>query len=609
MISGGSAPDRFFSPAGNTIPKPVAEDVLIQKIPGDRLHSLLIAYYSRENYPGKFVQVPDNGSPLVFRDDGKGEDKIAGDGYFTAKIVVDIDGFRDEAVTINDEIQLAGYPAFHFVNREMIQDPNKADMFNLAKFDAFEPVSVAGLKTYNKKIVDSLRTHSLFLTALPVVEDPKRTWNPCTQQGNPEGPWTFQFLMRQLASRSPGKLASDSEVSDFVLKWLDNWSVSQVINGDTVAARPLLKQVLTIPWLQKSAAEGLPKGQLDMKYAPFRLLAIVNRFDQRESFDGEPAGEARFIFTLLDAECTDSKAYTVAFEYVINKPADCDSIRSWASQWYNLKDLIVGSEAYNAALEKITNQFTVCGSNVNGVNQSSLKSLRSNDQALTSKDIPTVGEFREFVLDPASHLFVLRPVTNAAADRYNVKMDNQDVERFANYVNTHQTEIISGNFTLPLTYLDAPFLGGKTRIIGGIPVGEPPVPFHWDGTEEKSKGYIRSAEARHMISLNACSGCHAGETQTEFWQTFPTFYGTESPLSGFLAGKAGPGGIDFDNKPDNDSMTVMDASLRPSSNPRMYVYNDILRRALDLYQFLASPCGTVLNVRNELMFKPVNMVH
>ncbi len=110
--------------------------------------------------------------------------------------------------------------------------------------------------------------------------------------------------------------------------------------------------------------------------------------------------------------------------------------------------------------------------------------------------------------------------------------------------------------------------------------------------------------------MNACSGCHAGETQTFFWHVQPTFYGTESTLSGFLTGTAGFGGaIDFDNNPNNDSMSVLDPELRPVNNPAFYVYNDILRRAMDLENYVTADCGSVLQMKNELLFKPLHMVH
>ncbi len=57
---------------------PAAEDVLVKKIPGDNDHVLLMAYYSKENYSRPSFTI-ENGYSITFSDDGKGEDKVAGD--------------------------------------------------------------------------------------------------------------------------------------------------------------------------------------------------------------------------------------------------------------------------------------------------------------------------------------------------------------------------------------------------------------------------------------------------------------------------------------------------------------------------------------------------
>lgn len=599
-----------------------AEDVLVQKIKGDNSHLLLMAYYSKENFSGTSVELDNAGDKLVLRDDGKGDDMTAGDGMYTLKIGADVAAFRQMAHSLNAQ-QLASHAKrFHFENRALVYDAGVPDAWDENGFDNNQAVSINSLNTVSDPLAATLKTNSLFITKPSVVEDPLRTWNPCAQTGTLYGAWTYQKLMRELATVTPGKPPTDKQLSAFVLHWLDNFSFMQIINGDTVDARPLLKKVLTDPWMEKSRNAGAPVGQLDMRFAPFKLLAIVNRFDQRESFSGEPAGEARFIFTLLMSDCTDSKNYTLAIEYKINKPNVCDSLQSWANQWYNLKNLTLGSKIYNTSLQKITDQFTLCGNNPAGLHQNCFKSLRTNDQALTSGLDTLLGEFREFVLSPTSHTLVMSPVTNAVADRYNGKLDNPYTRLFANYVNKNTKDIINNPFTeVPLIYKDSFFLGGKAKIVGAVPVGYPLTsypyyPFHIDGTEPKgSPAYITNNSARHIISLNACNGCHAGETQTNFWHVDPTFYGKESNISGFLGGKAdgskatSQDPIDWDKNPNNDSMVVMDPSLRPSGNPQMYIYNDILRRATDLQDFVNYSCGSVLKVRNQLMFKPLNMVH
>ena len=88
-----------FSPEpGKTAPP--AEDVLIQKIPGDNNHVLIMAFYSKENYSGPSFSL-ENGGHLVFRDDGNGYDKKAGDGLYTARVAVDLNEFRQKAIKYN----------------------------------------------------------------------------------------------------------------------------------------------------------------------------------------------------------------------------------------------------------------------------------------------------------------------------------------------------------------------------------------------------------------------------------------------------------------------------------------------------------------------------
>ena len=96
----------------------------------------------------------------------------------------------------------------------------------------------------------------------------------------------------------------------------------------------------------------------------------------------------------------------VIFEFGINKPirSTCDVKKTWAQQWVALKDLTIGSSEYNQALQKITDQYTLCGTNPNKPNQSSLDQLRTNEIAL-SPGSPGEWEMREFILDPGGSGF------------------------------------------------------------------------------------------------------------------------------------------------------------------------------------------------------------
>src|SRR4051812_41672533 len=62
--------DEYFSPDRED-DRPRAEDVLVQKIPGDDYYLLMMAFYSRENYSKSTFTINEDGAEITFRDDGK----------------------------------------------------------------------------------------------------------------------------------------------------------------------------------------------------------------------------------------------------------------------------------------------------------------------------------------------------------------------------------------------------------------------------------------------------------------------------------------------------------------------------------------------------------
>ena len=128
----------FGSPSGSNEQAPPAEDVLIQRIPGDNNHLLMMAFYSKENYSGQFISI-ENGGHLVFRDDGKGYDKKAGDGLFTAKVAVDVKEFRQKALSMTAQMKKSGYKPIGFDHRAMIVDPDADESFDMQKWEKVKP--------------------------------------------------------------------------------------------------------------------------------------------------------------------------------------------------------------------------------------------------------------------------------------------------------------------------------------------------------------------------------------------------------------------------------------------------------------------------------------
>jgi len=121
---------------------------------------------------------------------------------------------------------------------------------------------------------------------------PDHLVRPCPVPVAPatRGAWTFGKLVEGIFGTAvPATLSTE------VTRFLNEWAFVQVVNGELVPARPAVNAHIINPWL--AASGGV---QLDMKKAPFRLLAIVARLDLRQNAPWT-AGECRFVFGLLDA--------------------------------------------------------------------------------------------------------------------------------------------------------------------------------------------------------------------------------------------------------------------------------------------------------------------
>jgi hypothetical protein len=79
---------------------------------------------------------------------------------------------------------------------------------------------------------DAART--LMITDLGVVEDPGRTFNPCTSAGTAMGAWTFGYLATQIANQA----VTGVDPADLVLDWLGMWDAPQVVSRIDLAGNP-----------------------------------------------------------------------------------------------------------------------------------------------------------------------------------------------------------------------------------------------------------------------------------------------------------------------------------------------------------------------------------
>ncbi len=393
----------------------------------------------------------------------------------------------------------------------------------------------------------------LFVTDVSVVDDCLRTtWGPCPVGPPPplpatQGAWTFGARMQSLAGTT-----NAATLSSFTINWLNNWLVTQTINGDPVAARPTAQSIID----QWRAASG--SKTLDMTKAPFRLLAIVARLDLRENVGysgGASAGEGRFVYNLLDANGNITQ-FLVIFEYGLDA-TDCAAILDWANTWHGLGTHAFGPD-YNAALQAVTDRFATIGASPAKPNGSAINQVRTNEILLARP-----WELREFKLStltsvsPSPLTEVTVAQTTASSPTHNL----QNTTAISTYVNSNAPAILANNYIVPLLWSGSPFRAGASPNLLNL---------GWDGPTPTCTS-IADPNARFAFSVNTCNGCHGtAETGTVFKQVEPRSLGVASTLSGFLTGTSA-----------TDICGIT------------HSFNDIDRRRVDLCQLLDRTCSEV----------------
>ncbi|HBF18560.1 MAG TPA: hypothetical protein DDW81_00600 [Cryomorphaceae bacterium] len=539
-----------------------------------------VIYHVEINDPNvtkPFHAIMVEGQKVVLRDDGKEADAVAGDKIYSVYATEDIGQFSEEMRQRQDLIVSGQVPVFKGRSMVDVSSPIVQDIAN-QDFSRITPGSTVNLPlamlgpvaaTANGKnkvaSVPVLVDHSLFITDPKVIEDPKRTYDPCTG-GNPNGPHTFWEISRQMASLNPGSIATDIQTSDFLRKWLDSWFFDITENSDLVKKRPLVANIIQ-SW------EAFPGGPLDPKQTPFKLIAIVNRMDLRGNtgYSLTDAGEIRFVFQLIDNQGCFPHRFLAIFEYGINMPK-CDQLHNYALKWADLSTLPIGDPSYNSLLEDLTNQVTLCGKNPSKPNENCINQVRTNEITLDNGDGWRLNEF---------HLTATgNPLTTATVVRnpeisYNTHVlppgsfDPFKVSMLAAFANANQAQIIDDTYDIPLIHpiSGAPFLGAKS-ITGGN------ANHFWDAGPVGSGNEIVNDTCRHLLSLNTCGGCHGGEsrqggplafTHLELNGMFPA----SVQLSQFLTGGSVPD---------------------PAGRPVTWNFNDLLRRQLDFQDFVDNGC-------------------
>jgi len=350
--------------------------------------------------------------------------------------------------------------------------------------------------------------------------------------------------------------------STFTLQWLKTWQNNQTINTFTVPARPNISTTIINPWLAASGGVSLNLG-----IAPFRLLAIVNRLDLRTGGGGYAgstgdAGELRFVFgAVIPGSQCQLLPFTVIFEYGVPLRG-CVNVRSWAQQWVNLSTLAVGSPAFNTALQAITDQVVLRNAAPAKPNGSALNQLRTNEIAIGSP-----WELRQFNLLSPIDILQETPVFRTPDVHFNAADPTWTGSTLLDsFITANKIPIDNGTYTIPLSFLATPFLGGAAPVTGNN------VNYFWKtSTLNLDPTHVGNwNNERQLVSLNTCNACHAGETRTPFTHINPTTpIGSPAALSGFLTG-----------------VTVVD----PAFGAPTRTCNDLARRQADLVGVANSAC-------------------
>ncbi|MCP3137854.1 hypothetical protein [Pyxidicoccus xibeiensis] len=444
--------------------------------------------------------VDDSGLQVILRDTGTNGDETAGDQVFSAFASVDFvshQATQDRIVEFQQQNPQEQLTFATFDNRELVSERAVTALSR----DVFRPgIPIPLFPVGITKAVKP--AHSLVINAPSVVNDPTRTYDPCTNTGNPNGVWTFNHLMTQMANTPMTGISP----SAFTEQWLREWLTPQNINSWTVAPRSAMSTKVLGPWPRIGS-------QLDMTKSPFKLVAIVNRLDLGKGtgpagYGGSGAGELRFVFAVVDKSSggCNMRSFMVIHEYGVPK-RPCPEVKTWAQQWLALSGMALGSATYNAALQNLTQQVVMANAAPAKPNGSAINQVRSNEDMLDPR-----WELREFRLGLAPTPSLLSETTTVLTplDYHN------NTALLANFINANTPAILANSYSVPLTYASQPFLGSNPWMLS-------PATF-WQAPG------VTNNNARHKFSLNTCSGCHADETDTYFMHINPS-----GGLSNFLA--------------------------------------------------------------------------
>ncbi|MFE8599577.1 hypothetical protein [Archangium violaceum] len=496
---------------------PVLENLefIPSQTPSSATPGLLRARLAKGEQATTIELTGDDGKPVTLSDNGLNGDEKAGDGLFSGSGIVDLDEHRatQERIAAFQKETTEPLTVATFDDRVLVRESALTPL----PVSIFTPGQVIPLPTSGiARAVNPSK--SLIINHSSVVGDPTRTWNPCTNSGNPNGVWTFKHLMTEMANTTAPAPA-------FTERWLRQWLSAQTVNGRSVPPRGAMATQILNAWPRLST------GELDLNRSPFKLVAIVNRLDLGRGNGGpygsSGAGELRFVFSVMNSQtCVRPyNGFLVIFEYGVPQN-QCAQVKSWAQSWQALSNssLVLGGAAYNSQLQNLTQQVVMRNMAPGKPNGSAINQVRTNEIMLTTpwwemrefRLFSTAANPRNFTTtSPAPGQLVEHVTVRTPFDMFN------NTATITNFLTANNSTILAGTHDVPLDF------GSTLNFLGAFPQ-MPNNGFFWNAPNLNT--VPNGFNARHKFSLNTCNGCHAKETATNF-----THVDAAGALSPFLA--------------------------------------------------------------------------
>ncbi len=591
---------------------PLPRGFWIRKLPlplsGEENVEMRIGYYADPAiaaFPAIMpIYIYDAGNPILFYDDGSHGDSTSGDLIYTSHIAENIPALVNGIQA--KEAVLDGKLPFSIAKGHTAELVTSFPHFEVDVFNAGGSTPVSALLINPVDCEASiLKQNSLFITDLSVVEDPARTFNVFTSTGNPVGAWTFGTLMKNAANTASTGISAKA----FLKSWVAHWTADETVNGQIVGKRHQVIDHIIRPWLLKcnpnieNVVSGCTGGPVTLanwackwdhssiteadllKWAPFKLTAIVNRQDLAGNTsyarNVSNAGETRFIFSLVNpitgkipqhlsqpgtSSCNscppntqvypfvDWAGMNVILEYENVQTSRC-AMQSFAQSWLDLSSYPLPTNGLpnttlNAAIEAITNTVTQSGAISGNANGSALARIRTNERLLESTNTGMVievdwqnfdWEFRQFEINATSHTLQQTPLFNSpqstlfsdyvANSTYNTGMSSLlNVEGVITgngniptaWVMQNALRVAQGTHALPESTM---VNGVLTPLLAGAGRVEGEFAHFAELGWSTATNVSNFRTLRQQYSLQTCQGCHNGETKTVFTHVLPRGYG------------------------------------------------------------------------------------